>query len=85
MSAACAQYDLDTGLVRSLQRLVILLRKLHPGVQQSAIQIDGDEANRALHMNILPIQRVRFGYGPVNTLLMTPIRKTGLLGAVEAS
>ena len=49
-----AQHDLDAGLVSAAQRVTIGLRKLDLGVQQGAIDIDGDEPDGTLHTFILP-------------------------------
>lgn len=54
MSPPRAQYDLDSGLVRPAQCVTVLWRKFYFGIQQRAIEINGDEADRALHTFILP-------------------------------
>jgi hypothetical protein len=65
MAAACAQHDLNAGLVRPEQRVTVLLRKFYLGVQQGAIEVDSDKADGALHVSILPscpmkIRRIEF-------------------------
>lgn len=50
MTAASAQYDFDSGLMRAPQGSAILFRKLDFGVEQGAIDVDGDEPNWARHI-----------------------------------
>ena len=51
--AAGAQDDLDPSLMRPAEGSAVLLGKLDLGVEQGAIDIDGDEPNRAGHNSIL--------------------------------
>ena len=53
MAATRAQNDLDARFVRAPQGSAVLLGKLHLGIEQGAIDIDGDEPNRAGHNLIL--------------------------------
>ncbi len=51
------QHDLDAGFVGPAQGIQVGRGNLDFGVQQRAINIDGDEANGALHHSILTVHR----------------------------
>ena len=54
-----SQHDLNAGFVRPTQGIQIGVGNLDLGVQERAINIDGDEANGALHDSILAAVRHR--------------------------
>jgi hypothetical protein len=49
-----AQHDLDTSLVGPTQGVTVFLRKFDLGIEQGAIDVNGDKTDGALHSFILP-------------------------------
>src|SRR5271166_1690864 len=58
VSAACPQDDLNAGLMGTTQGIQVGRGDLDFGVQERAIDIDGDEANGARHPIILSVARI---------------------------
>ncbi len=78
--APSSQHDLNAGFVRPAQGIQIGVGDLDLGVQQRAININGDEADGALHFSILAALRCRLANdgkfqtkrcGPANGKLFT--------------